>query len=325
MSFIKNIDYFQKFSFDIQKSTFIGATVSILSISVISLLILREFWEYLSPSIKKDAIIFNDENQNNFIKFNFGLHLYGSPCSLSSVIYQEEMGITHINTYDSIKYTRFDKQHKVIDQPFDTSLQTASKMLSDDEGCEINGFIPINRTPGVIVFSPSNYRQLYFSLLVLDQDRSKSFSLRHKFFYIIFGEKDLDKSVLNRFGFKNVEEFNRKDLPNYQNSDKVNFDYFIKIIPHILYDESSGKRIVTYQYSINYNERPKVHGQDVPMISLKFDISDVTIVVTLINKSFFHFLTHICAIVGGVFVIFSILNRILLYIIDSFSSDENKK
>jgi len=236
------------------------------------------------------------------------------------------MGITHIDTYNNIQYTRFDKQHKVINQPFDTSLQTATKMLSDNEGCEINGFIPIRRTPGVVVISPRNYRQMYFSLLVLDnQDGSKNFSLRHKFFYIIFGEKDLDKSVLNRFGFNNVEEFNRKDLPNYQNSDKVNFDYFIKIIPHILYDESTGKRIITYKYSISYNERPKVHGQDVPMISLKFDISDVTILVTLINKSFFHFLTHICAIVGGVFVIFSIVNRISLYVLDGFVSDENKK
>ena len=310
MSFIKKIDYFQKISFDIQKSTFIGALISICSISIIVVLILREIIDFLTPSIRKDAIIHHNEDHYSIVKFHFGVHLYNSPCSLSSVIYQEEVGINHIDVDDSIQFTRFDKFSKLIKEPIDTSFQTIGKSLSDGEGCGIAGFIPLSKTPGIIVISPRKQRQQFFKIKATDQELSNTFSLKHKFFYIMFGENTHDESVFRKFGFENIQDFNRKDLPDYQKSDKVYFDYFIKIIPHILYDESRGTKILTYQYSIIHNERPQGHNADVPMITLKFDLSELTIQVTLENKSFLHFMTHICAIVGGVFVIFSIITNI---------------
>ena len=325
MSFIKNIDYFQKISFDIQKSTFIGAIISICSISIIVTLIFREFIDYLTPSIKKDAIINHSHDHNSMVNFHFGLHLNGSPCSMSSVIYQEDFGINHIDVDNKIQFTRFDIFQKVINEPYDSSFPSCTKSLSDGEGCGIAGYIEMSKTPGFIIISPKKQRQQYFMIKAINSNLSKNFSLKHKFFYIMFGDNKIHESVYKRFGYENMEDFNRKDLPDYKMSDMVYFDYFIKIIPHILYDESRGTKTLTYQYSINHNERPLAHGTDVPMITLKFDLSDITIQVTLENKSFLHFMTHICAIVGGIYMIFSILNRILINLLDFGFSDDKKK
>ena len=58
-----------------------------------------------------------------------------------------------------------------------------------------------------------------------------------------------------------------------------------------------------------------------PMILVKYEFSPITMRVTLQGRDYLHFLTHICAIIGGVFVVFSILNSILTSIFDFESSD----
>ncbi len=63
-------------------------------------------------------------------------------------------------------------------------------------------------------------------------------------------------------------------------------------------------------------------GQEMPIVIFHYDLSPITMKFTLQRKSFAHTLTHICAIVGGVYVIFSILNRILLAFCDFSASDK---
>ena len=184
MSFIKNIDYFQKISFDIQKSTFIGAIISICSISIIVTLIFREFIDYLTPSIKKDAIINHSHDHNSMVNFHFGLHLNGSPCSMSSVIYQEDFGINHIDVDNKIQFTRFDIFQKVINEPYDSSFPSCTKSLSDGEGCGIAGYIEMSKTPGFIIISPKKQRQQYFMIKAICL---KIFPLSINFFILCLG------------------------------------------------------------------------------------------------------------------------------------------
>jgi len=287
------------------------------------LLTLREVVVYLEPSIKKDAIIYHNEDQDSQIKFNFEITLSNSPCTMTSVIYQEEGGINHIDATEHIAATRFDKNSKAIRDPIDNSFQTTMRLISEEEKCNLHGFILLNKTPGTVVISPLMFKQIYMMMRFTNQNLFQTFSLKHKFNHINFG--DVQKSwVYSKFGFS-FFDFNSFHLPDFSHSDKYNFDYFIKIIPHVFYDESYGTKTLAYQYSINQNERPAVQNQEVPMISIKFDISDVTILVTYQNKRFLHFLTHICAIIGGVFVLFSVLNRVLVTVFDCCFQDSKKK
>ena len=45
---------------------------------------------------------------------------------------------------------------------------------------------------------------------------------------------------------------------------------------------------------------------------VKYEFSPVTMRVTIPKRDYLHFLKHVCTIVGGIFVVFSILNSFLV-------------
>ena len=112
--------------------------------------------------------------------------------------------------------------------------------------------------------------------------------------------------------------FFRKDLPNFLGlKNKNNFDYFIKIIPYQFVDENRGTSEYSYEYSISYKESDFVEERDdMPIILIRYEFTPITMRVTIQKRDYLHFLTHICAIIGGIFVIFSIINKVFVGMCD---------
>jgi len=158
--------------------------------------------------------------------------LLNSPCTLSSVIYQEEGGINHIDATEHIMAVRLDKNFKVSRDPVDHSFQTSMRLLSDGEKCNLKGFILLNKTPGTVVISPLMHKQNYMMMRFTNQNLFNAFSLKHKFSFINFGDVQ-NEWVYSKFGF-NYNDFNRMNLPDFTHSDKFNYDYFIKNNPPCL-------------------------------------------------------------------------------------------
>jgi hypothetical protein len=253
------------------------------------------------------------------------MKIYGSPCPLIGVLHADDKGMQYQLTENRIKMVRVSKNNQYLGSDYDHTFQTITKMFEESEQCDISGSIPMPQTPGTITFSPMNQRNIYYTLMNNLPDIAQSYSLRHKFTHIYFGGDHTDQKLLKKFGFDDLDLFNRATLPDFVDDKNVHFDYFIKIIPHILYDELWGTSTMTYQYSLSYLSRPNnphMRGEQFPSVTLRFEISDVTIKVTLQNKSFLHFLTHICAIIGGVFVIFSLLSRILNVLFDACTEEK---
>jgi hypothetical protein len=61
-------------------------------------------------------------------------------------------------------------------------------------------------------------------------------------------------------------------------------------------------------YSINFK---KWRTDENPIIMFNYDISPIAMMIKIKQKDFLHLITHLCAITGGVFVVFKILNRLL--------------
>ena len=61
MKAIKSFDFFQKISSDdIVKPTLFGALISLSAIFLIIYLLIREFVDFITPSIRKETIIYHD-------------------------------------------------------------------------------------------------------------------------------------------------------------------------------------------------------------------------------------------------------------------------
>lgn len=89
--------------------------------------------------------------------------------------------------------------------------------------------------------------------------------------------------------------------------------YFMKLVPHNFRDRIAAKSFNSYSYSLNHNMK-KAMTQNQPYISIIYDFSPVTMKLTKEKRDFSRFAINLCAIVGGIFVIFGLVNRFVLKI-----------
>jgi len=87
--------------------------------------------------------------------------------------------------------------------------------------------------------------------------------------------------------------------------------YFMKLVPHIFNDFEHDEDFESYSYSLTSNRKTVSHHHDLQMF-ITFDIAPVSVMITREKQQMTKFLVNLCAIVGGVFVIFGMLNGFLL-------------
>lgn len=332
MKGLKNFDFFQKIAVDnVTQPTILGSFLSLSAIALITFLLIREAFDFITPSIKKETVIMYDKDQKSKINVNIDVIFPHIPCGLLSVDQEDQVGNHRMDISDTLEKWRT-SPNKAPLKHINSARGIADpdklvKEINDGEGCHIKGFVPISKVPGDIHISHHNYADMFYYLKSERQDLFAKISLSHKVDHIYFGDREPNTKILERFGFNEMQSaFNQiAGLPNYQiDNVKKNYDYFIKLIPHVFVDEVRGETYSGFQYSMTTRERQyNSHSNEMPIIIFHYDLSPITMKVTLQSKSFAHALTHICAIVGGIYVIFSILNRLMLSFFD-FSSSEKK-
>ncbi|KAF8069699.1 ergic3 [Scenedesmus sp. PABB004] len=82
------------------------------------------------------------------------------------------------------------------------------------------------------------------------------------------------------------------------------FQYFLKVVPTD-YLDVSGRSTPSNQFSVTENFReaaePLAGGRSLPGVFFFYDLSPIKVRITEQRSSFLHFLTNVCAIVGGIF------------------------
>lgn len=220
------------------------------------------------------------------------------------------------------------------------SKEDVEKLLNKNEGCRLEGDITVNKISGNIHFAPGisfeQNHQHYHSMENLPVEK-----LNTDHFFEKFSFGDEYPTQFNPLEFKSLKgempgpentkqgEPNQADMfaqlinfgfypnPNLNqdiisNSKSVNYRYFLKIVP-TTYEYLDG-RIVnnTYQYSVTRSA--KVMTQNVfgasqmPGIFVTYELSPIMIKYIERSKSFSHFITSCCAIIGGLFTIAGILD-----------------
>ena len=318
MKYVKNFDYFQKLSYDVSKPTTTGAVISVLTCACITLLLLYNIIDYFCPNIIKTPIIYQDHD-NSKIDMHLNIKV-NAPCSLLSVVQEDQNGNRNDNVYAHLQKSRVDRNNHIIEtsQRFSLgSLEQVVEQIKEEEACIIRGFLQIEKVQGNVHISFHSVRMIMNVLLNRYPDMFEKLTLSHKLGYLKFGDTTNTAKILSKYGYNEHTSFYKEDMPDYKYSKKPNFDYFIKIIPFLFKEENGYQKddIMAYQYSLSSQDR-NINNNDedlnLPVITLSYDFSFLTMQIILEKKSFLHFLTHICAIVGGVYFIFTILSRILI-------------
>jgi len=179
------------------------------------------------------------------------------------------------------------------------------------EGCMFYGHIMVNKVSGNFHFAPGrSFNQGHLHVHDIASLPEVVFNMSHTVNRLSFGE-DFPGVVNPLDSVTKVSDLELK--PGLVDSASM-FQYFLKVVP-TSYTSLSGKRILTNQFSVTENERvlQQVNANGLPGVFFFYDISPLKVIYNEEKSSFLHFLTSVCAIVGGVFTVSGIVDSFVYH------------
>ena len=320
----KTFDFFQKVTLDnVTKPTLIGSLLSLSAISIMIFLFLRQLIDFYSYHTKTDSVVHQPKNADEQISVNMELYFNSVPCNILSLDTVDIMNNHKGDISDTLtKKKYYHSKRRKIGEKYNANRDLANlvKAMNDQEGCALVGKILINQVPGEFHISFHNYRSLWRDFNQQNRDLASKVKLSHSIKSLSFG--DTTQKVVKRFELDPNLFFRRfDDINTFRDDQLLNYNYFVKIIPYMLVDENWGSTYYAYSFSLTSKATPfNPHHDEMPIVTVRYEFSPIMMKVTHLKRDYLHFLTHVSAIVGGVFVVFSIINRLATNLI--YSSDK---
>eukprot|EP00667_Euglena_gracilis_P010312 EG_transcript_10495 len=174
---------------------------------------------------------------------------------------------------------------------------------SAEEGCNIYGFLQVNKVQGNFHFAPGKSfmhgGNHVHDFLPFEVER---FNVSHVIHSLGFGEQYP--------GIINPLDNRVKMVPEKS----ALFQYFIKVVPTI-FEHHGGATVSTNQFSVTefFKVREENAQGVLPGVFFIYDFSPIMVHIREQprHRSLLHFLSNLCAIVGGVFTVAGIVDRLL--------------
>lgn len=314
---LKALDAFPKVSEDYQKPTARGGTLSILSLSLIAVLVVSEFFYYLSSQLKFKYSV--DVDMDAKILFTLDMTI-AMPCQylgadiidlagesksianhmkMEDVVFElSEEQLVFFNAKRDL-LARYSGSRSLNEFPIVENYQKlripkreeATINPSAKTSCRIHGSMDVKKVAGnfhVTVGRSIPHPQGHAHLNVFIPKDTLNFS--HRIDQFSFGP--LVPGAINQL-----------DTTLKVTSDRSHvFQYFLQIVPTKF--STFGRSLTTNQYSVTERNRTINHRQGshgVPGIFFKFDMSSMMVEIEEVRQPFWKFLVRLCGIVGGIF------------------------
>lgn len=184
------------------------------------------------------------------------------------------------------------------------------KEMSDDEGCKVYGFLEVPRGKGDFhIAAGMGFEQSHEThshhMHQLDWTRVHKFNITHTVNYLSFGPA-IPKMI------------NPLDKHSILAPVLAQHMYMIQVVP-TQYD-NGGTSLFTNQYTFTQHHlRIDIDSGSfaLPGVYFKYEINPLMIHVHDKDSSFATFLTRICAIIGGLYVVFGILYSLTYTVVKS--------
>lgn len=172
-------------------------------------------------------------------------------------------------------------------------------------GCNIRGDISISKVAGRIHITPGHsFSFAGHTIHDYSALRNKPVDLSHHIRRLTFGKSYPGQA-------SPLDNTRRHAKQEQERSGQ--HEYFIRVVP-TTYRFAFGRELRTNQYSQTYFFRhsdPSKGGTHIPGLYLNYDLSPIHVEVNERRPSFFHFIVQLCAIIGGVFTVASMLSTFM--------------
>lgn len=314
---LKALDAFPKVPEDYQKPTARGGTLSILSLSIIAVLVVSEFFYYMSSQLKFKYSV--DVDLDTKILFTLDMTI-AMPCQFLGADIIDLAGESRsIATFMKMEDTVFElseeqqvyfnakrellaqfsdsrslndfpvveNYHKLrIPKREETTINPGAKT-----SCRIHGSMDVKKVAGnfhVTVGRSIPHPQGHAHLNVFIPKDTMNFS--HRIDQFSFGP--LVPGAINQLDTTLKVSDDRNHV----------YQYFLQIVPTKF--STFGRSLNTNQYSVTERNRTINHRQGshgVPGVFFKFDMSAMMVEIREERQPFWQFLVRLCGIVGGIF------------------------
>jgi len=177
--------------------------------------------------------------------------------------------------------------------------------IAAEEGCQAYGYLLVNKVAGNFHFAPGkSFVANHVHIHDLGNLGGKPFNLTHTIKHLSFGEDY--PGILNPLD---------STISNDEKGSSM-FQYYIKIVPTTYKYLGRYSLVYTNQYSVTKHEKQisLMSGDSgLPGVFFMYEFSPMMVKVTEQSKSFLHFLTSLCAIIGGVFTVAGLLDSFLYH------------
>ncbi|PHT64166.1 hypothetical protein T459_32039 [Capsicum annuum] len=173
----------------------------------------------------------------------------------------------------------------------------------EGEGCNIHGSLEVNKVAGNFHFAAGkSFHQSTFQLFELVTLQPDNYNISHRVNKLAFG--DSIPGVVNPLD----------GVQWTQEAQSGMYQYFLKVVPTI-YKGVRGRTIDSNQFSVTEHFKSSEMGlfQTITGVYFFYDLSPIKVTFAEEHVSFFHFLTNVCAIIGGVFTVAGIVDACIYH------------
>lgn len=195
---------------------------------------------------------------------------------------------------------------RAVEDKSNHSINASKRPAPLTSGCRVEGFVRVKKVPGNLVVSAHSGAHSF--------DASQ-INVSHVISQFTFG-KHLSKrmqSAVQRLspyvGGSHDRLTGHSYIAKREDIDaNVTIEHYLQVVKTELVSRQEFKILEEYEYTAHSS---LVHSLDIPVAKFHFEPSPMQVLVTEVPKSFSHFITNVCAIIGGVFTVAGILDAIL--------------
>ncbi|XP_074564597.1 protein disulfide isomerase-like 5-4 isoform X2 [Curcuma longa] len=175
-------------------------------------------------------------------------------------------------------------------------------------GCRIEGFVRVKKVPGNLVFSAHSGAHSFDPSQINVSHVVSQFSFGKKLSTRMMSEV---KRLTPYLGASHDRLMGQSYITHRDHAhDNVTIEHYLQVVKTEIVSRRSSqenKLLEEYEYTAHSS---LVHSLYIPVAKFHFEPSPMQVLVTEVPKSFSHFITNICAIVGGIFTVAGILDSI---------------
>ncbi|XP_008229748.1 PREDICTED: endoplasmic reticulum-Golgi intermediate compartment protein 3 [Prunus mume] len=326
---LKSLDAFPRAEEHLLQKTQTGAVVSVVGLLIMATLFVHELRYYLTtytvhqmsvdlkrgetlpihinitfPSLpcdvlSVDAIDMSGKHEVDLdtniwkLRLNSYGHIIGTEY-LSDLVEKE-----HSHKHDDSKDHHEDKDQEIhlqgaFDQAAEDLIKRVKHGIANGEGCRVFGVLDVQRVAGNFHISVHGLN-IFVAQMIFEG--SKNVNVSHIIHDLSFGPKYP--------GIHNPLDGTERILHDTSGT----FKYYIKVVP-TEYRYISKEVLPTNQFSVTeYFSPMKQFDRTWPAVYFLYDLSPITVTIKEERRSFLHFITRLCAVLGGTFALTGMLDR----------------